>query len=75
MCVQEDVEAGFYSDIDECADKCRFYLDEPELRKATARRGRERAVRSGYDNDTLSMDVRKIILPKASRPGRNRTPC
>lgn len=49
---EEDREAVFFSSLEECADKCRFYLARPELREAIARRGRERAVRSGYDNDT-----------------------
>jgi hypothetical protein len=49
---EEDREAVFFSSVEECADKCRFYLSRPELREAIARRGRERAVRSGYDNDT-----------------------
>lgn len=48
----EDKEAVFFSDVEECADKCRFYLGRPDLREAIAARGRERAVRSGYDNDT-----------------------
>jgi hypothetical protein len=51
-CFEEDQEAVFFSDIDECADKCRFYLDKPRLREEIALRGRERALRSGYDNDT-----------------------
>jgi spore maturation protein CgeB len=49
---EEDREAVFFSSLEECADKCHFYLDRPELREAIARRGCERAVRSGYDNDT-----------------------
>lgn len=49
---EEDKEAVFFSSVEECADKCRFYLSRPDLREAIARRGRERAVRSGYDNDT-----------------------
>lgn len=48
----EDHEAVFFSSVEECADKCRFYLGRPDLREAIAARGRERAVRSGYDNDT-----------------------
>ncbi|MGA7521775.1 MAG: glycosyltransferase [Acidobacteriaceae bacterium] len=51
-CFEEDREAVFFSDVEECADKCRFYLERPLLREEIARRGRERAVRSGYDNDT-----------------------
>ena len=49
---EEDKEAVFFSSVEECADKCRFYLNRPDLREAIAHRGRERAVRSGYDNDT-----------------------
>lgn len=49
---EEDREAVFFSSVEECADKCRFYLGRPGLRETIAARGRERAVRSGYDNDT-----------------------
>lgn len=49
---EEDREAVFFSSLEECADKCRFYLERPALRDSIAARGRERAVRSGYDNDT-----------------------
>lgn len=49
---EEDKEAVFFSDVEECGDKCRFYLNRPDLREGIAARGRERAVRSGYDNDT-----------------------
>jgi spore maturation protein CgeB len=48
----EDREAVFFSSLEECADKARFYLARPDLREAIGRRARERAVRSGYDNDT-----------------------
>lgn len=51
-CFEEDQEAVFFSSVEECADKARFYLNRPDLRDAIGRRGRERAVRSGYDNDT-----------------------
>lgn len=49
---EEDREAVFFSSVEECADKAKFYLARPDLREAIAARGRERAVRSGYDNDT-----------------------
>jgi spore maturation protein CgeB len=51
-CFEEDREAVFFSSLEECADKARFYLERPDLREAIAFRGRERVVRSGYDNDT-----------------------
>jgi len=50
--LEEDQEAVFFSSVEECAEKARFYLDRPDLREAIGRRARERAVRSGYDNDT-----------------------
>jgi spore maturation protein CgeB len=49
---EENREAVFFSDAEECAEKCRFYLDHPEERRAIALRGCERSARSGYDNDT-----------------------
>lgn len=55
---EEDKEAVFFSDVEECADKCRFYLNRPDLREAIAARGRARAVRSGYDNDT---QLRRVL--------------
>jgi hypothetical protein len=51
-CFEEDKEAVFFSSVEECADKARFYLPRPELRESMGRRARERAVKSGYDNDT-----------------------
>ncbi len=49
---EEGREAIFFSSVEECADKCRYYLGRPDLREAIALGGRERVVRSGYDNDT-----------------------
>jgi spore maturation protein CgeB len=49
---EEEIEAAFFSSIEECADKARFYLDRPDLRESIGRRARIRAIRSGYDNDT-----------------------
>lgn len=48
--LEEDREAVFISSVEACAEKAR--LDRPDLRKAIGRRARERAVRSGYDNET-----------------------
>jgi hypothetical protein len=49
---EEDKEAVFFSSVEECAEKARFYLGRPELREAIGARARARAVRSGYDNGT-----------------------
>ncbi|MEO6923482.1 MAG: glycosyltransferase [Bryocella sp.] len=54
----EDKEAVFFSDFDECLAKIRKYLPDESARAAIAHAGRERAIRSGYDNDT---QVAKII--------------
>jgi spore maturation protein CgeB len=51
-CFEEGKEAEFFSSIEECADKIRYYLDHPVEREEIARRGCARAKRSGYDNDT-----------------------
>jgi len=52
VCFEEGREAEFFSSVKECAEKIRYYLDHPAEREAIARRGCERAWRSGYDNDT-----------------------
>jgi spore maturation protein CgeB len=49
---EEDKEAVFFSSVEECAEKIRFYLPRPELRREIGMRARQRAVNSGYDNDT-----------------------
>jgi hypothetical protein len=57
----EDREAVFFSSLEECAEKCRFYLERPALREGIAQRGRDRAVQSGYDNDTqLAKVLRRL---------------
>jgi spore maturation protein CgeB len=57
----EDREAVFFSSVEECADKARFYLSRPDLRQTIATRGRDRAVRSGYDNDTQLARILKRL--------------
>jgi hypothetical protein len=51
-CFEEGREAEFFSTIEECAEKARYYLEHPAEREEIARRGCERARLSGYDNDT-----------------------
>lgn len=55
---QEDEEAVFFSSLEECADKCRFYLANEAARERIAAAGWRRAVTSGYDNDT---QMRKVL--------------
>jgi len=54
---EKDKEAVFFSDVEECASKCRFYLDHPEQRLAIALQGHKRCTQSGYDNDTQLTSV------------------
>jgi hypothetical protein len=60
-CFEESKEAEFFSSVEECADKIRYYLDHPVEREGIARRGCERAKRSGYDNDTQLARVLKKL--------------
>jgi len=69
-CFEEDREAVFFSSIEECADKARFYLDRPDLREKIGRRARERAVRSGYDNDTQLARILNRLDGRAEPSGR-----
>lgn len=55
---EEDREAVFFSSLEECADKCRFYLSHTAARERIAAAGQHRAVASGYDNDA---QLRKVL--------------
>ena len=56
---EEDKEAVFFSSVEESAEKARYYLDHSAEREEIAQCGRERAVRSGYDNDT---QLKRVLL-------------
>jgi len=55
---KEDEEAVFFSDIEECAEKIRRYLDDEPARARIAAAGQRRAIACGYDNDT---QMRKVL--------------
>ncbi len=48
---EEDVEAVFFSTLEECAEKCRRYLPDEAARERIAKAGHLRAERDGYHND------------------------
>lgn len=49
---QEDVEAVFWSDVNECIEKCKRLLDDDKLRADIAEKGRIRCRRNGIFNET-----------------------
>jgi hypothetical protein len=73
-CFEEGKEAEFFSSVEECAEKCRYYLEHAEERKEIARRGCERARISGYDNDTqLARVLERIGEYRPETPARRIT--
>jgi spore maturation protein CgeB len=64
---REDEEAVFFSDIEECAEKIRRYLNDEPARARIAAAGQRRAATCGYDNDgqlAKVMDVVEELLPE-----------
>lgn len=66
---EEDREAVFFSSVEECADKAKFYLGRPDLRERIASEGRNRAVRSGYDNDSQLARILNWLDESHADPG------
>jgi spore maturation protein CgeB len=54
----EDVEAVFWNDPDECAEKCRRLLNDETWRNEVARKGQLRAIRNGTTNEAI---IRRIV--------------
>lgn len=64
---REGEEAEFFGDVDEAADKARFYLANPDARAAVARAGCRRAWSSGYSNDERLAATFAAIDPALGR--------
>jgi hypothetical protein len=68
---KEDEEAVFFSDREELLAKIRRYLPDETARTRIAASGRERAVRSGYGNDTQMARVVERLKAIAAKKGFN----
>jgi len=53
----EDVEAVFWNDPDECAEKCRRLLDDEIWRGQVARNGQLRAIQNGTSNEGVMSQI------------------
>jgi hypothetical protein len=71
MRFKEDEEAVFFSDREELLAKIRRYLPDEAARTRIAAAGHERAVRSGYDNDTQMGLVIERLRAIAAKKGLN----
>jgi hypothetical protein len=54
---EEDVEAVFWNDADECAEKCQRLLKDETWRDEVARNGQLRARRNGTSNETVMNQI------------------
>lgn len=54
---EEGIEAIFFNDPDDCADKCLELLNDAQLISDISRRGRERFLISGNTNDKVLMEI------------------
>jgi len=54
---QEDLEAVFWSDADECADKCKRLLIDEQWRKEVGRRGHLRSLQNGLTNELIMKHI------------------
>jgi spore maturation protein CgeB len=54
---QEDLEAVFWSDADECAGKCKRLLNDEHWRKEVGRRGHLRSLRNGLTNEAIMKHI------------------
>ena len=68
---QEDLEAVFWSDADECADKCKRLLNDEHWRKEVGRRGHLRSLRNGTTNEPV---MKHIVFRAVDRMGAETSP-
>jgi spore maturation protein CgeB len=56
---QEDVEAVYWSDVEECIDKCQQLLNDDKMRTEIAAKGRIRCLRNGIFNERNLYNILK----------------
>lgn len=61
---EEDKEAVFWFDAEECADKCLQLLQNEKLRQEIALRGRERCLKNGNFNQQIIKSLVEIAMSK-----------
>ena len=54
---EEDVEAVFWNDAKECAEKCKRLLNDEAWRNQVAQKGQLRAIRNGTRNETVMNQI------------------
>lgn len=60
----ENQEAVFWDSPEECADKCSWLLNEPDLRKRIAKAGRQRCIKNGMLNEVVAKKILNIIISR-----------
>ena len=59
---EEDKEAVYFSSNEELLEKCRYYLEHEDERKAIAEAGWKRCLDSDYSNEGMIRKVLKVIF-------------
>lgn len=70
---REGEEAEFWSTPEECAQKCKLLLEDPERREALAANGRRRLLRNGTTNEAVLASVLDRVFADrlVTRPDAN----
>ena len=59
---RENEEAVFWSTPEECAEKCFWLLDNPEVRDRIAKAGRERCIKNGMLNEVVAKQILDAVM-------------
>ena len=59
---QEDVEAVYWGDVEECIEKCKKLLDDDKMRTAIAENGRIRCLHNGIFNENNLKNILSTAL-------------